>query len=91
MFNLLRGNCLIVLIAKLTLSSNIKLSAIFALVSDLIVRMVLSTWPVPVCKFGVHLMRFFSVTKFFEFVTFKTTTVVRTYPPWRSVICTKFR
>ena len=30
----------------------------FALVSDLIVRIVLSTWPVPVCRFGVHLMRF---------------------------------
>ena len=30
----------------------------FALVNDLIVRIVLSTWPVLVCKFGVHLMRF---------------------------------
>ena len=58
MFNLLCGVCLIVLIAKLTLSSNIKTSAIFALVSDLIVRIVLSTRPVPVCKFGLHLMRF---------------------------------
>ena len=57
-FNLLWGLCLIVLIANLTLSSNIKLSALFALVSDLIVRMVLSTWPVPVCKYSVQLMRF---------------------------------
>ena len=30
----------------------------FALVNDLIVRIVLSTWPVPVCKLSVHLMRF---------------------------------
>ena len=30
----------------------------FALVNDLIVRIVLSTWPVPVCRFGVHRMRF---------------------------------
>ena len=30
----------------------------FPLVNDLIVRVVLSTWPVPVCKFGVHRMRF---------------------------------
>ena len=52
------GVCLIVLIAKLTLSSNIKPCAMFALVSDLIVRIVLSFRPVPVCKFGVHLMRF---------------------------------
>ena len=59
MFKLLCGDCLIVLIAKLTFSSNVRQSDIFALVSDLIVRMVLSTWPVPVCKFGVHLMRFF--------------------------------
>ena len=58
MFNLLLGVCLNVLFAKVTLSSNIKPSAMFALVSDLIVRIVLSTWPVPVCKFGVHLMRF---------------------------------
>ena len=29
----------------------------FALVNDLIVRIVLSAWPVPVCKFGVHRMR----------------------------------
>ena len=50
------GFCLIVSIAKLTLSSNVKLSAIFALVNDLIVRIVLSRWPV--CKFGVHRMRF---------------------------------
>ena len=58
MFNLLCGVCLIAVIAKLTLSSNTKPTAIFALVSDLIVRIVLSTRPVPVCKFGVHLMRF---------------------------------
>ena len=58
MFNLLCGFCLIVLIAKLTLSSNVKPSAMFALVNDLIVRIVLSTWPVPVCTFGVHRMRF---------------------------------
>ena len=30
----------------------------FALVNDIIVRIVFSTWPVPVCKFGVHRMRF---------------------------------
>ena len=29
-----------------------------ARVNDLIDRIVLSFWPVPVCKFGVHLMRF---------------------------------
>ena len=58
MFILLWGVCQIVLFANLTLSSSIKPSAMFALVSDLIVRIVLSTWPVPVCKFGVHLMRF---------------------------------
>ena len=58
MFDLLCGDCLIVLIAKLTLSSNIRPSAVFALVSDLIVHMVLSTWTVPVRKFGVRLMRF---------------------------------
>ena len=58
MFNLLWGVCLIVLIAKLTLSSNNNPSPLFALVNDLIVHIVLSTWPVPVCKFGVHLMRF---------------------------------
>ena len=47
MFNLLRGVCLIVLIAnlKLTPSSNVKPSAIFALVNDLIVRIVLFSWP----------------------------------------------
>ena len=33
------------------------LSAMFALVSDLIVRIVRSTKPVPVCKLGVHLIR----------------------------------
>ena len=57
MFNSLWGVCLTVLIAKLTLTSNIEPSAILALVNDLIVRMVLSTWLVPVCIFGVHLMR----------------------------------
>ena len=30
----------------------------FVLVNDLIVRIVLSTWPVPVWKFGMHRMRF---------------------------------
>ena len=54
---LLCGVCLIVLIANWPLSSNICPSAIFALVNDLIVRIVRSTKPVPVCKFGVHLMR----------------------------------
>ena len=58
MFILLCGFCLIVLIAKLTLSSNVKPSAMFALFNDLIVRIVLPTWPVLVCKFGVHQMRF---------------------------------
>ena len=58
MFNLLCGFCLIVLIAKLTLSSNVKPSAVFALIIELIVRIVLSTWPVPVCNFGVHRMCF---------------------------------
>ena len=51
----LRGVCLIVLIAKWTLSSKSDPSSRLALV---IVRMVLWTNPVPVCKFGVHRMRF---------------------------------
>ena len=57
MFNLLCGVYLIVLIASWTLSSNINPSGIIALVNDLIVRFFRSTKPVPVCKFGVHLMR----------------------------------
>ena len=56
-FNLLCGVCLIVFIAKCTLSSNIRPSAMFALVGDLIDRIVRSTKPVPVCKLGVHLIR----------------------------------
>ena len=40
-----------------TFSSKVKPSAIFALVSDLIVRINRSTKPVPVCKLGVHLIR----------------------------------
>ena len=59
MFNLLWGVCVIVLIANWTLSSNISWSAIFALVNDLIVRIVRSFRPVPVCKFRVHFMRLF--------------------------------
>ena len=58
MFNLLCGVCLIVLIANWMLSSNFNPSAIFALVNDLIVRIIRSTRPVPVCRFGVHLIRF---------------------------------
>ena len=58
MFSLLCGVCLIVLIANWTLSSNFNPSAMLALVNDLIVRIIRSTKPVPVCKFGVHLMRF---------------------------------
>ena len=42
--------------ANCTLSSKLKPSAMFALVSDLIVRINLSTKPVPVCKLGVHLI-----------------------------------
>ena len=57
MFNLLCVVCLIVLIANWTLSSNVSPSAMFALVNDLIVRIVRSTKPVSVCEFGVHLMR----------------------------------
>ena len=52
MFNLLCGVCLIVLIANWTLSSNVSPSAIFALINDLIVRIVRPTKPVPVCKLG---------------------------------------
>ena len=58
MFNLLCAVRLIVLIANWTLSSNYIPSAILALVKDLIVRIIRSTKPVPVCKFGVHLTRF---------------------------------
>ena len=54
MFNWLRGVCLIVLISLWTLSSNVIPSAKFALVNDLIVRIVRSTKPLPVCRFGVH-------------------------------------
>ena len=59
LFNLLLlcGVCLIVLIANWTLSSNISPSANFALGNDLIVRNARSTKPVPVCNFGVLLMR----------------------------------
>ena len=52
--------------ANWTLSSNVNPSVIFALVNDLIVRIVRSTKPVPVCKFGVHLMRLtFSSLQYF--------------------------
>ena len=40
------------------LSSNVNPSAMFARVNDLIVRIIRSTRPVPVCRFGVHLLRF---------------------------------
>ena len=58
MFSLLRRGCLIVLIASCTPSSNVNPSAMFALVNDLIVCIVLSTWPLPVCGLDVHPMRF---------------------------------
>ena len=57
LFNLLCGVSLIVLIANWTLSSNVNTSAMFALVNDSIVRIVRSTKQVPVCIFGVHLIR----------------------------------
>ena len=57
-FSVLCGVCLIVLIATWTLSSEGNPSSKLTLVNDLIVRIVLLTNPVPVCKFGVHRIRF---------------------------------
>ena len=56
-FNVLCGVCLINITAKHTLSSKFILSCRLVLVKDLIVRIVLSTNPVPVCRFGVDRIR----------------------------------
>ena len=88
-FSVFCGVCLIVLIAKWTLSSNVNPTYKLAR-SDSIVRMVLSTNPAMECKYVVHRIRSVvspSVAEIFQALLSIRTSVAFHYP---NKICAKF-